>query len=239
MAGGDTAREVGSAGGGLAMGGNDMVMRSMLSERRSQESAADQAGLRLLEATRQSGRGMQATFERFAEQEFWQSKDLDPFVRSHPVAADRLNQLREKVAASPYADQKDPPELQLRHDMMRAKLDGHMLPVPAGVQPLPREQQQPAGALRARDRPQLLGQLRAGAARDRRADSRQAGQPLLLGAQGRAAAQGRAVRRCDRRRCARRSSLLEQAEADATRRSPTRRPRSCWAGRWSPPTIRA
>jgi predicted Zn-dependent protease len=70
---------------------------------------------------------MQTTFERFAEQEFWQAKDLDPFVRSHPVAAERLNQLREKVAASPYVDQKDPPELQLRHDMMRAKLDGHML----------------------------------------------------------------------------------------------------------------
>jgi predicted Zn-dependent protease len=72
---------------------------------------------------------MLTTFERFAEQEFWQAKDLDPFVRSHPVAADRLNQLREKVAASPYVDRKDPPELQLRHDMMRAKLDGHMLPV--------------------------------------------------------------------------------------------------------------
>ena len=130
MAGGDTAREVGSAGGGLAMGGNEMVMRSMLSERRSQESAADQAGLRLLQATRQSGRGMLETFERFAEQEFWQSKDLDPFVRSHPVAADRLNQLRERVAASPYVNDKDPPQLQLRHDMMRAKLDGHMLPMP-------------------------------------------------------------------------------------------------------------
>jgi predicted Zn-dependent protease len=129
MAGGETAREVGSAGGGLAMGGNEMVMRSMLSERRSQESAADQAGLRLLQATRQSGRGMLETFERFAEQEFWQAKDLDPFVRSHPVAADRLNQLRERVAASPYANDKDPPQLQLRHDMMRAKLDGHMLPM--------------------------------------------------------------------------------------------------------------
>jgi predicted Zn-dependent protease len=128
LAGGGNASEIGNAGGGLAMGGSDMVIRSMLSERRSQESAADQAGLRLLEATRQSGRGMQTTFERFAEQEFWQSKDLDPFVRSHPVAADRLNQLREKVASSPYANQNDPPELQLRHDMMRAKLDGHMLP---------------------------------------------------------------------------------------------------------------
>src|SRR5437016_10110156 len=122
MAGGETAREVGSAGGGLAIGGSEMVMRSMLTERRSQESAADQAGLRLLEATRQSGRGMLTTFERFAEQEFWQSKDLDPFVRSHPVAADRLNQLRERVAASPYVNDKDPPQLQLRHDMMRAKL---------------------------------------------------------------------------------------------------------------------
>ena len=101
VAGGDTAREVAGAGSGIALGGNDIVMRSMLSERRMQESAADQAGLRLLEATHQSGRGMLTTFERFAEQEFWQTKDLDPFVRSHPVAADRLNQLREKVTASP------------------------------------------------------------------------------------------------------------------------------------------
>src|SRR5689334_6827537 len=32
VAGGDTAREVGGAGGGLAMGGNEMIMRSLLSE---------------------------------------------------------------------------------------------------------------------------------------------------------------------------------------------------------------
>ena len=165
IAGGDTAREIGGAGGGLAMGGNEMVMRSLLSERRSQESAADQAGLRLLEATQQSGRGMLETFERFAEQEFWQSKDLDPFVRSHPVAA-RPSQRScgRGWPTSPYVNDKDPPQLQLRHDMMRAKLDGHMLAHAAGIQPLPRERQQPAGALRARHRPQLLGQLRASAA---------------------------------------------------------------------------
>src|SRR6185503_1994338 len=64
----------------------------------------------------------------FADQEFFSLKDLDPFVRSHPVAAHRLKQLREKVLASPYADAVDPPALQLRHDMMRAKLEGHLLP---------------------------------------------------------------------------------------------------------------
>jgi predicted Zn-dependent protease len=127
ISGGDTAREVAGAGGGIALGGSDILMRSLLSERRAQESSADQAGIRLLDATRQSGRGMVATFERFAEQEFWAEKDLDPFVRSHPVAALRLNQLRERVAASPYADERDPPQLQLRHDMMRAKLAGHVL----------------------------------------------------------------------------------------------------------------
>ena len=86
-----------------------MLMRSLLSERRSQESAADQAGLRYLAATKQSGRGMLETFERFAQQEYMSATYQDPFVRSHPVAADRLAQLRDRVAKSPYANEKDPP----------------------------------------------------------------------------------------------------------------------------------
>jgi predicted Zn-dependent protease len=125
-AGGDTAREVGSAGGGLAMGGNEMIMRSLLSERRAQESAADQAGLRYLEAVKQSGQGMLETFERFAQQEYVSATYQDPFVRSHPIATERLAQLRTRVANSVYADAKDPPELQLRHDMMRAKIAGYL-----------------------------------------------------------------------------------------------------------------
>src|SRR5262249_44083282 len=50
----------------------------------------------------------------------------DPFVRSHPVASDRIAQLRERVAKSPFADARDPPQLQLRHDMMRAKISGYL-----------------------------------------------------------------------------------------------------------------
>src|SRR5499427_7494750 len=70
VSGGDTAREVAGAGSGVMVGGNELVMRSLLSERRSQESAADQAGLRYLDATHQSGRGMLETFERFAQPEY-------------------------------------------------------------------------------------------------------------------------------------------------------------------------
>ena len=108
------------------LGGNDVIMRGLLAERRSQEAAADQAGLQLLLTTRQSGKGMLATFERFAQQEYISEQHMDPFVRSHPVASDRLRQLRDKVAASPYAETLDPPALQLRHDMMRAKISGYL-----------------------------------------------------------------------------------------------------------------
>jgi predicted Zn-dependent protease len=121
-----SGRELGGLGQGVMMGGQDVIMRGLLAERRSQEAAADQAGLQLLLATRQSGKGMLATFERFAQQEFISEQHMDPFVRSHPVASTRLAQLRDKVAKSPYAEQPDPPALQLRHDMMRAKISGYM-----------------------------------------------------------------------------------------------------------------
>ena len=47
-------------------------------------------------------------------------------MRSHPVAAERIARLRELVAASPYANEKDSPALQLRHDMARAKISGYL-----------------------------------------------------------------------------------------------------------------
>lgn len=118
--------ELGSAGQGIAMGGTELIMRGLTAERRSQESAADQAGLAYLNATQQSGRGMLDTFERFAQQEYISDAHKDSFVRTHPVATDRLARLRKLVQSSPYAGRKDPPELQFRHDMMRAKLSGYI-----------------------------------------------------------------------------------------------------------------
>ena len=125
-AGGDAGREIGSAGQGVMMGGNELIMRGLTAERRSQESAADQAGLQYLNATKQSGRGMLATFERFAGQELFSDAHRDAFARTHPVATDRLARLRQLVETSPYYNTEDPPQLQHRHDMMRAKLSGYM-----------------------------------------------------------------------------------------------------------------
>jgi predicted Zn-dependent protease len=128
VAGGDGGRDVSSAGQGVMMGGNEVIMRGLTAERRSQESAADQAGLSYLNATQQSGLGMLTTFERFAGQELYSDAQRDAFARTHPVATDRLARLRQLVQSSQYFSIKDPPELQLRHDMMRAKLSGYIEP---------------------------------------------------------------------------------------------------------------
>ncbi|MGF1651480.1 MAG: M48 family metalloprotease [Hyphomicrobiaceae bacterium] len=109
-----------------AVAGDELVLRSLLAERRAQEGAADLAGMKFLNATRQSGRGMLETFERFARQEFVSESSQDPFVRSHPVAAQRLGTLRQLVETSPHFERRDPPELQLRHDLVRAKISGYL-----------------------------------------------------------------------------------------------------------------
>ncbi len=126
VSGGDSGRDLGGAGQSVLSGGSELIMRGLTAERRSQESAADQAGLSYLNTTGQSGRGMLATFERFAGQELFSDQNRDPFARTHPVATDRLARLRQLVESSPYFGVADTPELQFRHDMMRAKLSGYI-----------------------------------------------------------------------------------------------------------------
>jgi predicted Zn-dependent protease len=100
----------------------------MLSQIRGNEFVADQAGLRYLNATKQSGRGMIETFERFAKDETFtlQRTPQSLFARTHPFAADRIVQLKTQAQASPSWNTQDPAPLQLRHDMMRAKISGYL-----------------------------------------------------------------------------------------------------------------
>jgi predicted Zn-dependent protease len=65
---------------------------------------------------------MVVTFERFADQQLFSAQYMDPYAQTHPMARDRLEQLETSARASRYWDAADDPGLQLRHDMMRAKL---------------------------------------------------------------------------------------------------------------------
>ncbi|MBV9955123.1 MAG: M48 family metallopeptidase [Pseudolabrys sp.] len=104
----------------------ETIKRTLLSYVRAQEDAADHAGVKLLNATGQSTRGMYDTFKRLGDEMLFQSRYIDPYVQSHPLPTDRVAALEVLAKQSPYWDKKDSPELQMRHDLMRAKLAGFL-----------------------------------------------------------------------------------------------------------------
>ena len=65
-------------------------------------------------------------FKRLSNESLFNSRYIDPYLQTHPMPADRVAALEVLAKASPYFDRKDSPELQLRHDMMRAKLSGFL-----------------------------------------------------------------------------------------------------------------
>jgi predicted Zn-dependent protease len=120
---GQSAGQIGMA---ALSGPQEVIRRSLLSYVRAQEEQADKAGVKFLTATGQSAKGMYDTFRRFADQTMFSARGVDPYVQSHPMPTERVRALEEVARTSPYWDKKDSSELQLRHDMMRAKLAGFM-----------------------------------------------------------------------------------------------------------------
>lgn len=102
-----------------------MMQRSLLAYQRQHEDQADRAAVKFLTATGQSAKGMYETFKRFADQQLFAARGADPYFQSHPMATERLAALAE-IAKTPLWDKKDSADLQLRHDLMRAKLNGFM-----------------------------------------------------------------------------------------------------------------
>ena len=123
----------GNSNGGLTNAGAavfsappEIIQRSLLSYARQQEENADRAGVKFLTATGQSAKGMYDTFKRFSNDSLFAAHNADPYVQSHPMPVERVAALEELARTSPYWDKKDDPALQMRHDMVRAKISAFM-----------------------------------------------------------------------------------------------------------------
>jgi predicted Zn-dependent protease len=126
LAAGARSNQVGGNPAVALLAPQAMMMRSLLGYQRQQEEQADRAGVKFLTATGQSAKGMYETFKRFADQTLFASRYIDPYVQSHPMPTERVAALEEIARTSPYWGKVDPPELQARHDLMRAKLYGFL-----------------------------------------------------------------------------------------------------------------
>jgi predicted Zn-dependent protease len=123
----------GNSNGGLANAGaaavaapQEMIRRTLIAYVRQQEENADRAGVKFLTATGQSAKGMYETFKRFTNEILFAAHGSDPYLQSHPMPAERVAGLEELARSSPYWDKKDDPALQMRHDMVRAKISAFM-----------------------------------------------------------------------------------------------------------------
>ncbi len=112
------------AASGVLTGGASIAERSLLHYQRGQEAAADRAAVDYLNKTHQSGAGMLAVLERLANDSLLDARQANPYLQSHPLPHERIVTLQHLIEASPYVNQKDPPALQQRHDLVRAKLIG-------------------------------------------------------------------------------------------------------------------
>jgi len=126
LAGSRSSSGAGSIGVATINSSQSVIQRTLLSYVRAQEEQADKAGVKFLTMTQQSPKGMYDTFKRFADKIEFQTKYIDPYLQTHPMPKERMDALEELAKSSPYWDKKDPPELQARHDLMRAKLSGFL-----------------------------------------------------------------------------------------------------------------
>jgi predicted Zn-dependent protease len=129
--------EAAQAGRGIIMGSQGAAQRGFLSYQREMEASADEAGLRFLTATGQSGRGMLDMFKLLSRESLATTQGVDPYLYSHPMPLDRIRALEARVKQSKSFGRRDDPALQLRHDLAKAKLAGFTEPLQQVLQEYP------------------------------------------------------------------------------------------------------
>ena len=115
------------AAAAVLQGTSGMLRANLFAYTRTQESAADQAAVRLLDSTGQSSRGY-LEFLQILDREFSAVAGRPAFATTHPLTPDRIAFAEQHLANSPHADAPVPVEQLQRHARMVAKLRGFLLP---------------------------------------------------------------------------------------------------------------
>tara|TARA_B100000315_G_scaffold260681_1_gene324026 strand:+ start:2960 stop:4270 length:1311 start_codon:yes stop_codon:yes gene_type:complete len=112
------------AGAAAIQLGGQVGARQYMSFSRTQESAADRAGLRFLDNTGQSAKGLLEFMEVLEDQELLSVRNQDPYVRTHPLTRDRIDSLRHHLEKSRLTDKPITNSYRVSHARMKAKLIG-------------------------------------------------------------------------------------------------------------------
>ena len=90
----------GGGAAGLALGTQSSAFRSFLAHTRAEEASADQSAARYLRSAGVSTQGLVDLHEIFRGQEVLSQSRQDPYMRTHPLTADRIRAAKAYVAAN-------------------------------------------------------------------------------------------------------------------------------------------
>ncbi|GLQ07058.1 M48 family metalloprotease [Sneathiella chinensis] len=114
----------GQGGAGIIAGSQAAAQKSFLKYNRTQESAADQAAIRYLESTGQSGKGMLEFLGILGQTNQVYYGNVDPYWLSHPISSERVRAMEQSVRHSVFRDRGESAESLQAFDRMQAKLQG-------------------------------------------------------------------------------------------------------------------
>ena len=129
----------GEAAGALISGGGAVGLRHFLAFSRTQETAADQAALKLLEANQISAKGLLKFLQKFANQDLLSPDRQDPYLRTHPLTRGRISFVENHIAVSEVSNNQISELLLNQHARIRAKLVGFLRPIEKTLQLSPPE----------------------------------------------------------------------------------------------------
>ena len=117
----------GAAAAGAAIG-QSTALNNYMAFSRVQESSADQAGFRFMEAAKINPTGIVTFLSKLSSEELLPTSQQSLFMRSHPLSRERIDILQQKVSTSPYAKNPLPASWDDQYKRTRAKLEGFITP---------------------------------------------------------------------------------------------------------------
>jgi len=116
----------GSGGVAVMSGTQQMAERSYLQYSRVKEASADNAGLKFLAALHLSPEGMLKLLQYLNSQENLFFDKMNPYVMTHPLSKERIENIQSALSNSPYADNPPPENLRKCFPRSVAKLKAFM-----------------------------------------------------------------------------------------------------------------
>ena len=124
-------------GTALILGGQQIGARNFVAFSQTQESAADQAALTMLDRTGQSAKGLAEFLKTIESEELYSASQQNSYFRTHPLTRDRMQAVQAHLKRSPYTDTPTPQKIVVLYKRMKAKLNGFLLPITQALQLYP------------------------------------------------------------------------------------------------------